>query len=561
VNAVVAERLHYRFPKAASDALHDISWGVAEGSVTLVAGPSGAGKTTLLRCLNGLVPHFHGGRFGGDIAVLGVNTRTAGPRDLARSVGFVFQDPEAQLITDRVEDEIVFGMECLGDDRRTMRLRLEETLDLLGIHHLRRREIATLSGGERQRVAIAAALATRPAILVLDEPTSQLDPLAAHDVLAAIQRLNSDLGMTLVVSEHRLDRVLPFADRLVTIEAGSFAEGPLREILSSLADVPPLVELARALDWRPVPLTIREARRKPRPTKPLPPTPSSGKGGGSGIPGRTSPLPAGKGPGALWVAGRGLGPELLRFDGVSHRYGQQVALREIELAGHAGEVIALIGRNGSGKTTLLKHVNGLLRPARGRVLLDERDIAGVPVHEAARTAGYVPQHPTSILHQETVADELRCTLRAQGKRAGIEELLAELGLAERSDRHPLDLSGGERQRVALAAIAIGAPDILLLDEPTRGLPGADKRRLAIFVRAYAARGRLVIVATHDVEFVATAADRVVMLAEGEIVADGPPAAVLAGSLTFATQMNRLFGGEVLTVEDALGVVGRETGSM
>jgi energy-coupling factor transport system ATP-binding protein len=206
---------------------------------------------------------------------------------------------------------------------------------------------------------------------------------------------------------------------------------------------------------------------------------------------------------------------------------------------------------------LLKHVNGLLRPTSGRVLHRDTDIARTPVHEAARTAGYVPQHPTSILHQETLRDELAFTVRAQRKQVAPEPLLERLGLLERIDRHPLDLSGGERQRAALAAIAVGEPEMLLLDEPTRGLPGSDKRILADFVRDYAAEGRLVIVATHDVEFVARAADRVIMLAEGEIVADGTPTDVLAGSLTFGTQMNRLLGGDVLTVEDAVRVTSDE----
>ncbi len=553
MTAVVADRLSYRFPKATVDALREVSWAVEDGSVTLVTGPSGSGKTTLLRCLNGLIPHFHGGMFGGDVSVLGVNTRAAGPRDLAREVGMVFQDPEAQFVTDRVEDEIVFGMENLGYDRRTMRVRLEETLDLLGINHLRQREVATLSGGERQRVAIAAALATRPAVLVLDEPTSQLDPLAAHDVLAAAQRLNSDLGMTIVISEHRLDRVLPFADRLVAIDSGSFYEGPVQDVLSLMDDVPPLVELARVLGWEPVPLTVREARRKPLPNR-HPEGTRPAKGGALDSVRRKAPPFAGRVPSG-WRLGRGFsnapGNALLTFDAVTFRYDRTTALRDITLTGHAGEVIALIGRNGSGKTTLLKHVNGLLRPSGGRVLHEGINIARTPVHEAARTAGYVPQHPTSILHQETVRDELRFTLRAQGKEITPGPLLEQLGLLHRIDRHPLDLSGGERQRLALAAIAIGEPHILLLDEPTRGLPGNDKRTLATFVREYAAKGRLVVVATHDVEFVANAADRVIMLAEGEIVADGTPAEVLAGSLTFGTQMNRLFGGDVLTVEDAI----------
>jgi energy-coupling factor transporter ATP-binding protein EcfA2 len=539
VNAVVAERVSYRFPKGAIDILREVDWAIEEGSVTLVCGPSGAGKTTLLRCLNGLIPHFHGGMFGGNVSILGVNTRAAGPRDLARDVGMVFQDPEAQFVTDRVEDEIVFGMENLGYDRRTMRVRLEETLDLLGINHLRDREVATLSGGERQRVAIAAVLSTRPSLLVLDEPTSQLDPLAAHDVLAAIQRLNTDLGMTIVISEHRLDRVLPFADRIVAVDRDSFVEGPVQEVLGVLDDVPPLVELARVIRWQPVPLTVREARTH---------VAGLARGGEPHPPARH---PKGAG-------GRGSrGPEVLRFDAVTFRYDQTIALRDVTLAAHAGEVIALIGRNGSGKTTLLKHVNGLLRPTSGRVLHRDMDIARAPVHEAARTAGYVPQHPTSILHQETLRDELAFTVCAQRKQVAPEPLLERLGLLQRIDRHPLDLSGGERQRAALAAIAVGEPEILLLDEPTRGLPGNDKRILAGFVRDYAAEGRLVIVATHDVEFVAHAADRVIMLAEGEIVADGTPTDVLAGSLTFGTQMNRLLGGDVLTVEDAVRVMRAE----
>jgi energy-coupling factor transport system ATP-binding protein len=223
----------------------------------------------------------------------------------------------------------------------------------------------------------------------------------------------------------------------------------------------------------------------------------------------------------------------------------------VSFAGRAGEVIALIGRNGSGKTTLLKQFNGLLRPRRGSVLHDGVDIARRPIHEIARGAGYVPQHPTTILHQETLRAELAFTARAQQRSVDPLAILEQLGIAAHLDHHPLDLSGGERQRAAVAAVAVTGPTILLLDEPTRGLPSLDKRHLARFVREYAGEGRLVVVATHDVEFVASAADRVLLLAEGEVVAAGTPRDVLAGSLAFSTQMNRLFGGDVLTLEDAL----------
>lgn len=522
MNAVVADRLSYRFPDRDDAVLREVSWQVHDGSMTLVVGPSGSGKTTLLRCLNGLIPHFHGGRFGGQVTVLGADTRTHAPRDLARSVGMVFQDPEAQFITDRVEDEIVFGMENLGEDRRTMRVRLEETLDLLGIHHLRNRDVATLSGGERQRVIIAAALVTRPGMLVLDEPTSQLDPLAAHDVLAAIERLNSDLGMTVVLAEHRLDRVLPFTERIVALDRDGFIEGATQDVLARLGDVPPLVEIARHQGWQPIPLTIRDARRL---------LPTSRRD----IPSRTR---------------RPIGDRLLDVQSLTFGYEREATLRDVSFSGHAGDVIALIGRNGSGKTTLLKQLIGLLRPGAGRVLHAGNDIARLPVHEIARLTGYVPQHPTTILHHETLRAELRFSAQAHGQTIDPEALLERLGIAAAIDRHPLDLSGGERQRAALAAIAITEPDILLLDEPTRGLPGLDKRVLARFVRDYADPGRLVIVATHDVEFVATVANRVLMLADGALIADGPPDEVLAGSLAFGTQMNRLLGGRVLTVDDA-----------
>jgi energy-coupling factor transport system ATP-binding protein len=558
MTAVSAEHVSYRFPGAGTDVLRDLCWQVADSSVTLVVGPSGSGKTTLLRCVNGLVPHFHGGRFGGVVRVGEADTRDHGPRELAATVGMVFQDPEAQLVTDRVEDEIVFGLENLGVERRAMRVRLEETLDLLGIAHLRGREVATLSGGERQRVAIAATLAARPTVLVLDEPTSQLDPLAAHDVLAAIEQLNRDLGLTIVIAEHRLDRVLPLAERIVAMQPGSMAEGPVQEILATLDDVPPLIQLGRQLGWRPLPLTVRDARRK------LDDRPSSRVERGPTFchpepQRRISPRSTVANWGRSIAAAqndRMVGDVLLRVDSLSFNYDRNPALRDVSFSGHAGEVIALIGRNGSGKTTLLKQLNGLLRPARGRVLLAGADITRQPVHAIGRTIGYVPQHPTAILHQETLRAELQLTGRAQGVPLDPVPLLDLLGIGDLIERHPLDLSGGERQRAALAAIAVTRPLVLLLDEPTRGLPARDKATLGRFMRAYADEGRLVIVATHDVELVAEVADRVLMLADGEPVQAGRPHEVLAGSLAFSTQLNRLLGGQILTLDEARATLQR-----
>jgi energy-coupling factor transport system ATP-binding protein len=523
VNALELRELSYRFPDSALDVLRNVSWSALEGSVNLVVGPSGSGKTTLLNCLNGIIPHFHGGHFGGEAFLFRSSTRMRAPRDLAASVGTVFQDPESQFVTDSVEDEIVFGMENLGYDRPTMRMRLEEVLDLLGIQHLRGRTISQLSGGERQRVALAAALATRPALLLLDEPTSQLDPLAAHDILSAVERLNRDFGTTVVIAEHRLDRVLPFTEQILSVRNAGLTPGTVQEMLATLDDVPPLIAYGRHHRWDPLPLSIRDALRHMQPL---------------GDPPRTSrQRPAS-------------GNRLLRVEGVGHQYGSQRSLVGVSIDGYAGDAIALIGKNGSGKTTLLRLIMGLLRPSEGRILLASENTERLKVQEIARHAGYVPQFPTAILHQESVREEVEFTGRALGVAVDAEAIAAKLGIAALIDRHPLDLSGGERQRAALAAIAAAAPDILLLDEPTRGLPGRDKERLAEFIRDYAAQGKLVIVATHDVEFLVQCATRAVMLADGEIMADGDPADILAGSLTFSTQMNRLLGGKVLTLSDA-----------
>lgn len=533
----------YRYPGRAEPALDGVDWRVPEGQFVVVAGPSGSGKSTLLRCLNGLVPHFSGGRFGGVVTVGGLDTRRHGPRELGRAVGFVFQDPEAQLVTNRVADELAFGMEQLGVPPLTMRKRVEEVLDLLGIAALRDRDVSTLSGGERQRVAVAAALALQPALLALDEPTSQLDPWAAEEVLAALTRLNDDLGLTIVLAEHRLERVAARADRFRFLpgDATEPLDGSPRDVLAAMPAelVPPLAALGRALGWDRLPLTVREGRAAVRVDGRRPASP---------------PVPA---PAA--------GAPVLALRGLSIGHGHPV-LRGVDLEVRPGELVALMGRNGSGKTTLLRAVAGFHRPTAGRILIGGRDAAGLDAAERARDTGvgYVPQHPAALLFAETLRDELAFTLRqlradrrtAVGRRGpDPDELLARLGLAGATDRNPRDLSGGERERAALAAVLVGDPRLLLLDEPTRGLDEARKRALGDLLGGFRGEGAAVVLATHDIELVARIATRVVLLGGGGVVADGSPRDVLSGSLTFATQVNKLYGGAFLTVEDVLDGLG------
>ncbi len=524
------ERVSYRYPGQCRPALAGIDLTVDPGDFLVVTGPSGAGKSSLARAINGLIPHFHGGRFGGRLTVDGLDVTAHGTADLSTRVGFVAQDPETQTVMSRVEDEIAFGPENRGLERRAIRLRVEEALDLLGLSPLRSREIGTLSGGERQRVAIAAAMALRPAVLVLDEPTSQLDPWAAEEVLTVLERLNADLGTTIVLVEHRLERVLGWADRLVMLDRPGTvaADGPPREVVHALAVGPPLARLARGLGWEPTPLTVREARRVLAQFGPDP--------AALGAPPAREPRP---------------GAPLVRLERVSFAYGDRLVLREVSVSFAAGQVTALMGRNGAGKTTLLKQVNGLLRPRSGCVEVLGRDIARVSTSDLARQVGYLPQHPGAMLFNDTVAAEIAFTLRAQGRPGDGAEALVRLGLETLAQRSPFDLSGGERQRAALAAVLVARPRVLLLDEPTRGMDYERKAGLARLLREEAERGAAIVLATHDVELVAQVADRVLVLAEGEVVADGPPRSVLPGSLTFAPATNRVLGGAWLLPEEVL----------
>lgn len=556
------DRVSYRYPPtpqahprgadAPTDgfALRDFSLEIAEGELFLVVGPSGAGKSTLLRCLNGLVPHFYGGQLTGRIRVAGHDPVALGPQHMSRVVGMVFQDPETQFVTDRVEDELAFGLENQALPPALMRKRVEEALDQLTIAHLRGRHVSTLSGGEKQRVIIAAVLTLHPEVLVLDEPTSQLDPQSAEEVLVAIRRLNEDLGLTVVLAEHRLERVVQFVDRMLYLpgDGGPPLVGPPQEVMAQVSLAPPLAALGQALGWRPLPLTVKQARRfVPRSAHSLSRSASA----------EAATLAAAAGAGAADREPAAVASQ------VSYRYGSgQEAVRRVSLTVYRGEIVAVMGRNGSGKSTLLKLMAGLLRPSGGGsvVLYPPRPAAAMDTrrhepHELARLVGYVPQSPDALLFKDTVLAELAFTRQAQGLPADPEAdraLLAALGLADKAEAYPRDLSTGERQRAALAAVLVARPPLLLLDEPTRGLDYEQKEALTRMLQALRSQGHAILLATHDVELAARCADRVVLMGNGEIVVQGPTRQVMTGSLVFASQVNKLYRDpRYLTVEDVL----------
>ncbi|MCB0174528.1 MAG: ABC transporter ATP-binding protein, partial [Anaerolineae bacterium] len=347
------EHISFTYPNADRPALDNISLHLLEGEFALVVGPSGSGKSTLLRCVNGLTPHFSGGVISGGVTVNGLDPVEASPKVMSRHVGFVFQTPEAQFVMDRVEDELAFALENAAMPPQEMRIRVEEVLDLLDLAPLRHRQLDTLSGGERQRVAIAAALAFRPQILVLDEPTSQLDPKSAEDVLQALVRLNTDLGLTILLAEHRLERVLPFVDQIICLPAtgSDLVQGSPAQVLPQIDLTPPLVQVAQKLDWSPLPLTLKEGRRHSL----------------RWLNGRTI---APKSPAESLPTGR----PYIRSEGVQVAFKGQTVVQGVDLQVWPGEIVALMGRNGAGKTTLLKTLVGLMRPKQGQIVVDDQNV-------------------------------------------------------------------------------------------------------------------------------------------------------------------------------------------
>ncbi len=539
------DNVTYRYPGGDGDALRDFSLEVEEGEFLLVAGVSGAGKSTLLRLLNGLVPHFYGGEVAGSVMVAGRDPVRLGPGEMSEVVGLVFQDPEAQMVAERVEDEVAFGMENAGLPLALMRKRVEESLHALSIEHLRGRRVSTLSGGERQRVAIASVLTMQPRVLVLDEPTSQLDPQSAEEVLDSVVRLNKDLGLTIIMSEHRLERVVQHVDRILYMApGGETVLGEPREVLTQMPIAPPLAQVSKLLGWHPLPLSIKEARRfvaegrrqKAEGSRPWLGDDSSNS---SSVVRRPSS-----------VVHSALRTPHSALDRVWFGYGGREVLRDFSMELRAGEITALMGRNGAGKTTILRLVLGLLKPAKGKVVTEGLDTRHTPLEEMARVVGYVPQQPDVLLFADTVGGEINFTRRAHRLAPDGAGLLESLGLTRYREHDPRDLSVGERQRVALAAVLAGEPRMLVLDEPTRGLDYLQKEVLAGILRDLRDKGRTIVLATHDVELAAQIADRVVLLGDGEIVADGPAREVMSGTLAFSSQISKLFRDpRFVTVED------------
>jgi energy-coupling factor transport system ATP-binding protein len=541
--ALAIDGLTYRYPNATrtsersvehtmvcstdrSPALRGISLRLEAGELALLAGRSASGKTTLLRAACGLVPHFHGGEIAGTVRVAGMDAIAAGPGELAAAVGYVAQDPETQVISTTVAAELELPLEMRGEPPAARARAVEEVALALAMPHLLERTVDTLSGGELQRVALAAALVTRPRLVLLDEPTSQLDPVAGDELIWLLRRLNEEWGVAILLAEHRLERCLAAADRVIAMDAGTIRfDGAPRDFLAWAQDADTALETPAARLFSlagidPLPVGVRDARRI---------LDESPTGRQLGREARQDPPANRPRPSALAI--RDLWVELERGDALRD------VLRGIDLRVERGERVALMGRNGAGKSTLLRTVAGLVAPVRGRV-------------EAPGGVALLTQSPGDYLVRERVGDELPGEAGAAALRA--------VGLEHAAEADPRDLSGGERQRLALAIALAGRmeggepPGLVALDEPTRGMDRARKADLAGLIEGFAERGAGVVVATHDVEFAAAFAERVVLLGAGVVIADAGVGEALSGGWYFAT--------EVARVLDLPGVVTPEQGA-
>jgi energy-coupling factor transporter ATP-binding protein EcfA2 len=506
VSPLTLEDVTYSYPAAAAPALDGVSLDVEPGEFVVVAGPSAGGKSTLLRAACGLVPHFHGGEIAGRIVSAGLDVREHGPGELAARVGTLFQDPEAQIVMGTVRAELALPLENRGEPAAAVARGVEEAALALGIAHLLERPTHELSGGELQRVALAAALAGRPELVVLDEPTAQLDPVAGDELIGLLRRLNDEHGTTILLAEHRLERCLSAADRVLVLAGGRLAcDAPPAEFLAWAGRTAPALQTPGARLFslagiEPPPVGVKRARGELRARGRLP-APSE---------------PFASAPAKRRRRGRGGDDAALALERVwFERSGGRAVLRGIDLRVAPGELVAVMGRNGAGKSTLLRIAAGLDECTRGRV-------------RAAGRVGLLLQDPGAYLVHETVRDE------APGA----------AGLGHLAERHPRDLSGGERQRVALAVVAEGGapPAALLLDEPTRGMDREARGALLDDLNRRAAAGAGVVVVTHDAELAAALGGRVVLMGDGVILADGPAAAVLGGGWYFATETARILGG-------------------
>jgi len=551
--AVQLTNVHFTYRNGETPALAGIDLAVSPAEFVVILGPSGAGKSTLCYTLNGLVPKFMRGNLEGQVTIFG--SPTAGERvsTLAERVGLVFQDFESQLFSTNVELEVAFAPENFGVDRAEIGRRVAECLATVGLTGLERREPATLSGGQKQRLAIASVLSLQPRMIVMDEPTTDLDPLGKEGVFQVSRRLR-DQGLTMVIAEHETEEAA-VADRVVVLHQGRvLAEGTPADVLTR-------ADWLEALGVQPLGAAQLTARLGLPPALTVADAAEQLAAAGYRVDLTALPTPAPE-PNA---------PAIVEVVGLEHRYPNGLtALQGADLTIRQGEFVAVVGQNGSGKTTLVKHFNGLLMPTAGEVRVAGRPTAGQTVLELGRTVGYVFQNPDHQIFAETVADEVAFGPRNHGVapdevQERVAEALAAVGLTGREADDPFTLTKGERQRVAVASILATRPQVIVLDEPTTGLDYREQRQMMDLVRRLNEAGHTIICVTHTMWVVAEYACRTIVVKDGRIWMDGPTRAVMVreAELTQASlkppqlvRISNRLGGTLLTLGECLHALRR-----
>ena len=521
------EGVGFRYGSSEVQALDGVTLDVGAGEFVGLIGPTGAGKSTFCQMLNGIVPQFHGGAYRGRGTVAGHDTVDVPTAIIARSVGMVLEDPETQLTAVTVEAEVAFALENQAMPTPEIWLRVAEALDLVGLSGLEKKHPAHLSGGQKQRLAIAAALALRPRIVVLDEPTSQLDPQAANDVFAILRRINREHGVTVVTASHAAEELAEFATRIVMLSGGRIvADGPPVEVFAR-------VDFLARHAVRPPDVTLSItalSEHMGRLETMLPVTLDAARDWAAARRGALADLPA---PAAFdeAVPRAASARPALEVRGLGHTYPDgTAALGHVDLEIARGEFVGIVGPNGSGKSTLVKHFIKVLKPTRGRVEVDGGDIAELSVAGLARRIGYVAQNAHQQLFCGSVREEVGFALRYRSKRRSLppEEIdrkvdaaLEAMDLADVADRHPVALSRGDQLRTVIAAILALDPEILVFDEPTTGQDWQGALAILDVLRDLHRRGKTVVLITHHLYLLRGYVDRLVVMCEGGVRLDGP----------------------------------------
>lgn len=516
ISMIKIQNLSYKYPARDDFAVNNISLHIQKGEFVLLTGSTGCGKSTLLKCLNGIIPHESSGEFHGDVIVGGMNTKEHPIRILAQQVGLVFQNPDDQIFSTRVLDEVAFGPENLCFPKEEIRERVEWALEKVGMKEFIHESTSALSGGQKQRVAVASVLALKPGILVLDEPISQLDPKGAREVLGVVKRL-SDEGMTIVLVEHRIHEVAHWADRIIVMDGGEIVlDEPAGKVFEH-------IDIFKKLGLR-VPKPIEPYYKSNLPGKlPLKPEktavtkerPASGNGGS---------FPKGRkviDVNDLWFS----------YESKKSFSKTKWILKDINLDICEGEIVALMGNNGSGKSTLLHHFAGIFRPQKGNLTVMGKNTNKYSAYKLAGTVGIMFQNPSLILTCDTVYDEISFgpkNLKIVKEEAGrrVSDCLTAMELENLKDYHPQTLSGGQRLRCAASSILSMTPGIILLDEPTSGQDIYHIRKLMDLCRQLAGDGRTVVFITHDFEIAMEYASRIIIMKDGKIFADCRPEEIL-----------------------------------